>query len=212
MPVQRAGYILIQGVEPRATRLIDLADAVAGDEVTGGGFLEFRRLLGTAFAGIGAAGAEGAAGGGVQRAGDIPVQNDALVGPGDLGIRHRDGREQRLGIGVQRVLIDLRRVGQLHHLAQVHDRDAVADVPDDEKVVGDEEVRQPQALLELLKHIDDLGLDGDVQRGDGLVADDEVRIDRQGPGDADALALAAGKFVGVAGSVLAVEADIAHEL
>ena len=57
----------------------------------------------------------------------------------------------------------------------------------------------PRLLLELLKHIDDLGLDGDVQRGDGLVADDEVRVDRQGPGDADALALAAGKLVGVAG-------------
>ena len=50
---------MIQGVEPRVTRLIDLADAVAGDEVTGGGFLEFRRLAGTALAGIGAAGAEG---------------------------------------------------------------------------------------------------------------------------------------------------------
>ena len=71
---------------------------------------------------------------------------------------------------------------------------------------------RPRLLLELFKHIDDLGLDGHVQRGDGLVADNEVRVDRQGAGDADALALAAGKFVGVAGGVLAVQADVAHEL
>ena len=47
---------------------------------------------------------------------------------------------------------------------------------------------------------------------DTSIADDEVRVDRERAGDADALALAAGKFVGVAGGMLGVEADIAHEL
>ena len=45
MPVQCAGYILIQGVEPRVTRLIDPATG-AGYEVSVGGFFEFRRGLG----------------------------------------------------------------------------------------------------------------------------------------------------------------------
>lgn len=76
---------MIQGVEPRVTRLIDLADAVAGDEVTGGGFLEFRRLAGTALAGIGAAGAEGAAGGGVQRAGISPFRTMRWLARAILG-------------------------------------------------------------------------------------------------------------------------------
>ncbi len=34
----------------------------------------------------------------------------------------------------------------------------------------------------------------------------------RGAGDANALALTAGKFVGVAGGVLAVEADVIHQL
>ena len=35
----------------------------------------------------------------------------------------------------------------------------------------------------------------DVERGDGLVEDEQIRRDGQGPGDADALALAAGELV-----------------
>ena len=113
---------------------------------------------------------------------------------------------------MQRVVVDLVGLGQLHHLAQVHHGDAVGDVAHHQQVVGDEEVGQAQLLLEVVKHVDDLRLNGHVQRGDGLVADDELGIDRQCAGDADALALATGKLVGVAGGVLAVQADVAHQL
>ena len=69
---------------------------------------------------------------------------------------------------------------------------------DDGEVVGDEEVGEAEAILQVGEEVDDLGLDGDVEGADGLVADDEVGFDGEGAGDADALALAAAELVRVA--------------
>ncbi len=55
-------------------------------------------------------------------------------------------------------------------------------------------------------------LDGDVQGGDGFVADDEARLEGQGPGDADALALSAREFVGVTIEISRAEADTLEEV
>ena len=56
------------------------------------------------------------------------------------------------------------------------------------------------------QQVDDLCLDGDVQRRDRLIADDELRVHSQGAGDADPLPLAAGKLVGVPAHVVGLEA------
>ena len=109
--------------------------------------------------------------------------------------RPRDGRQQRVRVRVTRRAVQVLDLGHLDDLAEVHHRDAVADVLHDREVVGDEEVGQAELALEVLEQVDDLRLDGDVERGDRLVADDELRVQRQGSGDADALALAAGELV-----------------
>ena len=62
----------------------------------------------------------------------------------DHRVGDRHGREQRLRVGVQRVLVQLQPAGQLHQLAQVHHRHAVADVAHDGEVVGDEQVGQAE--------------------------------------------------------------------
>ena len=80
-------------------------------------------------------------------------------------------------------------------LADVHHRHPVADVLDHAQVVGDEEVGQPELLLQIEQQIEDLGLHRDVERGDRLVGHDQARIEGQGAGDADALALAAAEGV-----------------
>ena len=64
---------------------------------------------------------------------------------------------------------------------------AVADVLHHGQIVRDEEVREVELALEPLEQVQDLRLDGDVQRGHRLVADDELRRQREGPGDADPL-------------------------
>ena len=111
--------------------------------------------------------------------------------------------------GVVHQLVGL---SHLHHLAQIHHGDAVGDVVHHQQVVGDEEVRHAQLVLQVLEHVHNLRLDGHVQRGHRLVADDEPGVHRQGAGDADALALAAGELVGVAGSVLGVQAHQLHQV
>ena len=82
--------------------------------------------------------------------------------------------------------------------AQVHHGDAVGDVADDGEVVRDEQVGERELLLQLLEQVDDLRLDRDVERRDRLVRHDEVGVQGQRPGQADALALAAGELVRVA--------------
>ena len=116
------------------------------------------------------------------------------------------------GVGVLLLPEEVRPVGQLGDPAEVHHRDAVADVLDDAHVVGDEQVGQAELALELLEQVQDLGLDRHVERGDRLVADDEVRLEDERPGDADALALAAGELVRVAPGVVRLEADQVHHL
>src|SRR3546814_9902365 len=51
---------------------------------------------------------------------------------------------------------------------------------------------------DLLEQGENLRLHRDIQCRNGLVGDEDFRIERQGPGDADALALAAGKFMRIA--------------
>ena len=56
----------------------------------------------------------------------------------------------------------------------------------------------PNSLLQLLEQVDDLRLDRDVERRHRLVADDELRVERERPREPDALALPAGELVRVA--------------
>jgi hypothetical protein len=108
--------------------------------------------------------------------------------------------------------VELVRGRQLDDLAEVHDRDAVAHVPHDGEVVRDEDDGQAEVALELAQEVQDLRLDRHVERGDRLVGHDELRLQRDRAGHADALALAAGELVRQAVVVLRVEPDERHEL
>ena len=174
--------------------------------------LELRHGLLALVGGVRAAGVEPAALGRVHGGGNIALQHDALALAADLGVWHRNGGKQGLGVGVERILVELIALGQLHQGAQVHDADAVGDMAHHRQVVGNEQVRQAQLLLHVLQHVDHLGLDGHIQSGDGLVADDELGLDCQGAGNAHALLLAAGELVGIAVCVLGVQAHHAQQL
>ncbi len=130
-----------------------------------------------------------------QRARHVAQENDALALTFHLGVRDGHSRQESLRVRVQRVLEDRVPVRQLHHVAEVHHAHAVADVADDREVVRDEQVRQVELVLQVLEQVDDLRLDGHVQRRDRLIADDEVWLNCQRPGDADALTLAARELV-----------------
>src|SRR5919108_1819881 len=68
-------------------------------------------------------------------------------------------------------------------------------MPHDREVVRDEQIGQAELFTQILEQVDDLRLDRYVERRYRLVADNELRLEREGARDADALALAARHFV-----------------
>ena len=102
------------------------------------------------------------------------------------------------------VLVKLLGGSDLHYLAQIHDRHAIAHILDDSQVMSDKAVREAEAPLEIPEQIDHLGLDRHVESRDRLIADDELGLHRQCPGGPDALPLAAAELVRLAPGVLGV--------
>jgi hypothetical protein len=88
-------------------------------------------------------------------------------------------------------------IGFLDDAAGVHDGHPLAGFGDDAEVVGDEDDGGAHVRAQGAQQVKDLGLDGDVEGGGGLVGDEELRDAGQRHGDHDALGHATGELVGV---------------
>ena len=88
---------------------------------------------------------------------------------------------------------------RLDDLAVVHHGDAMAEVTHHGQVVRDEQVGDAGALLDLHEEVEHPRLGREVERRHGLVADDQLRVERERPGDGDALALPAARTRAAAG-------------
>ena len=87
---------------------------------------------------------------------------------------------------------------RLDHAAEVHHHDAVGEVTHHAEVMADEEIREPEALAQRHEKVQHLRLHRDVKRRDGFVADQQLGLDGERAGDADARALPARELVRVA--------------
>ena len=87
---------------------------------------------------------------------------------------------------------DLGRLSLLDDFALLHDEHPIGEVADNGEVMGDEDIGEAERVPKAGKQPDHLSLNGDVEGGDRLVADDDFRLERQGSGDRDALPLTAG--------------------
>ncbi len=123
----------------------------------------------------------------------------------------RRGFEQAARVGVLRALGDLLGLADFHNLAAIHHSDARRKIAHDRHGVRDEQIRQAEVALQLGEQVDDLRADADVEGGDRFVGHDEFGTQREGAGDADALALSSAEFVGEALQDGFVEADGAQE-
>ena len=101
---------------------------------------------------------------------------------------------------------------QLDDLAEVHHGDAVAEELDRGEVVGDEQAREAELLLQVAQQVEDGRLHGDVERRHRLVGDQQARRDAERPREADALALPARELVRVAVAQLGAQPDRVEEL
>src|SRR5215469_11001180 len=183
---------------------------VTGDHVAGADLPQCRDLTFASRFSIGAAGMKAAARWRIDRARDIAFQKAPLALDPRVGDWHR--RQQGLGIRMQRVGEEGRFVGVLDDLTKVHHRDAVADMLDDREIVRDEQIGQVLFALQIHHQVDDLRLDRDVEGRNRLVADDQLGVQGQRSGDADALALSARKLVRVAAHLHAAQTDLIEKL
>ena len=116
-------------------------------------------------------------------------------------VRHRIrtplrlGGEQALGIFVFGPGEDLVHRPRFDDAAGKHHADPRGDALHDAEIVGDEQHRHAEALLQVGEESEDLRLDGDVEGGRRLVRHQQIRLASERHGDHDALALAAGQFV-----------------
>src|SRR5208283_56301 len=101
---------------------------------------------------------------------------------------------------------------EFYQTAGVHDGDAIGDVRNDGEIVRDEEHRQSEFVAKVVEQVEDLLLYGDIERGGGLVGDEQLRTVDDGHGDHDALAHASGELVRIAaGPLLGVgDGNVAH--
>jgi hypothetical protein len=117
------------------------------------------------------------------------------------------GAEQALGVGVLRRREHLSDLPLFDDSALEHHADAVRDTAHDAKVMGDEEHRHAQPLLQLLQQLEDLRLHGDIERRGRLIGDEELRLIGERHGDHHALALPAGELVRIGVKPLGCVAD-----
>src|SRR6266446_2511339 len=103
----------------------------------------------------------------IQRAGYLARQLDALGTHRGVDCRNRG--EQRARVGMAWISIDFVTVRNFDDLAEIHNRDTLADVFDHSQVVRDEEIGQVQLLLQILEQVDYLCLDRNFDRRDRLL-------------------------------------------
>ena len=94
-------------------------------------------------------------------------------------------------VGVLRALENLRNRPGFDDLAVLEDGDVVAEHTDHGQIVADEHQRQPEPSPQFPDQQQNVGLGRHIEPGHDLVGDNEVRLERQRPGDAGALPLAA---------------------
>ena len=110
----------------------------------------------------------------------------------------RDRAQEPLGVGVQRLLEELRRPAPPRRPWRAYittTRCAVSAMTPMSWVMS--MIAMLELGLQLVEQLQDLGLDGHVERGGRLVGDQELRIARQRHGDHDALPHAARELVRV---------------
>ena len=95
------------------------------------------------------------------------------------------------------IVEDLVDGARLHDAARVHHVHEVRNLGHHAQVMGDVDNADAALRLDAFDQLQDLGLDGHVQRGGGLVADEHIRVTGQGDGDDHALAHAAAELVGI---------------
>src|SRR5690554_575619 len=148
----------------------------------------------------------------VSRAGYIPRKNNALAFTFFNRIGNWNRRKKGLRIWVEWIQIKLIAIRQFDDLAQIHHGNTIRNMAHHAQVVSNKQISQSKLLLQFFQQVDDLSLDGNIQRRNGLIADDKFGPQSQGAGNSNALALATRKFVWIPVDKVRIQTDHAQQL
>ena len=98
-------------------------------------------------------------------------------------------------VRVARILVDLARAGALDDLARIHDVDPVGVTGHHPEVVGDDDHGQAELLRQPAQQLQDLRLDGDIERRGRFIGKNQFGPAADRDGDHHALAHAAAQLV-----------------
>ena len=115
------------------------------------------------------------------------------------GLAFGFGLQQLTGIGMGGAYENILGDAAFHDFATGHDADPVGHLAHYAQVMGNQQHGHAETLLQVFEKRKQLRLYGYVKRRGGLVGDQHIRLVGQGHGDHNALALAAGKLVGIGG-------------
>ena len=100
----------------------------------------------------------------------------------------------------------------LHDPAAIHDGHALGELGDDRELMGHEDHGQVAVFGEIREQVEDLRLDGYIERADRLVRDEQLGLERERAGDGHALALATRQLARAALRIGAGEPDRVQQL
>jgi hypothetical protein len=83
-------------------------------------------------------------------------------------------------------------------LAEIHDHDLIGNVTNDGEIVADKEIGEIQPVDDVGQKVENLRLNGHIERRDRFIEHEYLRLEHQGARDGNALTLAAGKHMGIA--------------
>lgn len=128
----------------------------------------------------------------------------------DVGVGHGYGGEQSLRVRVHGTGEQILLFAVLDHVAEVHDAHLVGYVLYDREVVRNKDIREVVFFLQILEKVYDLSLNGNVERGNGLVANDHFGLERERLCDTDTLTLTARELVGETLVVMGLKSALFH--
>ncbi len=114
---------------------------------------------------------------------------------GLVAAKPRDRIVEAAGIGVEGLAEHVAGGAGLDDLAGVHDDDAIRHLGDQEEIMADQEQAHGRFALDGSEPIEDLGLDGDIERRGRLIGHEQLGLGCERHGNHHALLHAAGQVV-----------------
>ena len=107
--------------------------------------------------------------------------------------------DQSPGVGVLRRPEHRHRGAGFDHPPLLHHGHAVGETSDQRQIMGDQQHRHAELALQRVEQQNDLALNRHIERGGGLIGNEQLRLAGERHGDHHPLTLATGKLMGIGG-------------